>query len=58
MEMESPGEFGSRARSRFSHGKCENAATHHDAQRSQMPRSIMRWMKGGRLPKTHVLEQE
>ena len=53
--MESPEEFGSRARSRFSHGKCEHAATHHDAQHSQMPRSIMRWMKGGRMPKRKTL---
>ena len=34
MEMGSPEEFGSRAKSRFSHGECEHATTHHDAQRS------------------------
>ena len=55
MDMESPEEFRSRARSRFSHGKCDHATTHHDAQHSQMPRSIMRWMKGGRMPKRETL---
>ena len=49
MEMGYPEEYGSRARSIFSHGKCEHAATHHDAQCSLMPRSIMRWMEGGRM---------
>ena len=30
LEMESPKDFGSRAKSRFSHGECEHAATLHD----------------------------
>ena len=51
METGSPKDFGSRAGSIFSHGKCEHATTHHDAQRSQVAKSILRWMKGGRMPK-------
>ena len=53
--MESLEEFGSRARYIFSHGECDHAATLHDAHRSQMHRSIMRWMKGGRMPKRETL---
>ena len=55
MEMGYPEEFGSRAESIFAHCGCEHAATHHDAQRSQVPRSILRWMKGGRMPKRMTL---
>ena len=55
LEMGSPKEFGSRAESRFVHGECEHVATHHDAQCSQVPRSILRWMKGGRMPKRITL---
>ena len=57
MEMGSPKEFGSRAESRFSHGECEHVATHHDAQRSQVHRSILRWMRGGRIPKRKTLSE-
>ena len=55
FQMGSPKRVGSRAESRFSHGECEHAATHHDAQRSQVPRSILRWMGGGRMPKIRTL---
>ena len=53
--MVSPKEFGSRAESRFSHGECEHAATLHDAQHSQVPKAILRWMGGGKMPKRRTL---
>ena len=55
LEMGSPKEVESRAESRFSHGECEHAATHYDAQYSQVPRSILRWMGGGKIPKRRTL---
>ena len=55
LEMGSPKEVESRAKYIFSHGECEHAATHHDAQRSQVPRSILRWMGGGKMPKRRTL---
>ena len=55
MEMGSPKDFESRAESRFAQGECEHAATHQDAHRSQVPRSILRWMKGGIMPKRMTL---
>ena len=51
MEMGSPKDFGSRAESIFAHGECEHAATHHDEHHSQVPRSILRWMRGGKILK-------
>ena len=51
LEMGSLKEVESRAESRFSHGECEHAAGPHDAHRSHMPRAILRWMGGGRMPK-------
>ena len=44
-EMESPEEFGFRAKSRFAPNECEHAATPYYAQHSQMYRSIMREME-------------
>ena len=55
LEMGYPKEIDSIAEYRFSHGECEHAAALHDAQRSQMPRSILRWMGGGRMPKRMTL---
>ena len=55
LEMKSPKEFDSRAGPIFSHGECEHAAALHDAQHSQMPRAILRWMGGGRMPKRMTL---
>ena len=55
LEMGSPKEVESRAESRFSHGECEHAAALHDAQRNQMPRSILRWMVGRKMPKRRTL---
>ena len=55
LEMGSPKEVGSREESRFSHGECVHAATQHDAQHSQVPISILRWMGGGRIPKRRTL---
>ena len=57
MEMGSREKFGSRAESRFSHGEYDHVATHHDAQRSQVPRSILRWMRGRRIPKRKTLSE-
>ena len=53
--MGSPKEFESRAESRFAHGECEHAAALHDAQHSQMPRAILRWMGGGRITLSDLL---
>ena len=53
--MKSPKEVYSRAESRFSHGECEHAASLHDAQCSQIPRAILRWMGGGKMPKRRTL---
>ena len=55
LEMGSPKEVDSRAESRFSHCQCEHAAALHDAQCSQLPRAILRWMGGGRMPKRMTL---
>ena len=51
LEMESLKEVESRAESRFTHGECEHAAALHDSQCSQVPRAILRWMGGGKMPK-------
>ena len=55
LEMGSPKEVESRAEYIFSHGESEHIATHHDAQRSQVPRAILRWMGGGKMPKRMTL---
>ena len=55
MLKESPKEFGSRAKSRFAHGRCEHVATHYDAQCSQMPRANMREMKEEEMPRRETL---
>jgi len=55
LEMGYPKEVNYRAQSRFSHGECEHVVTLHDAQRSQMPIAILRWMGGGRIPKRMTL---
>ena len=55
LEMGSPKEVESRAESRFSYGESEHAAMHHDAQCIQMPRSILRWMRGGKILKRRTL---
>ena len=55
LEMGSPKEVESRAKSRFSHGECEHAAALHDAQCNQVPRAILRWMGGGKIPKRRTL---
>ena len=55
MYRESPREFESEANSRFSYDECEHAATHHDAQHSQMSRSIRRELKEGGMPKRETL---
>ena len=57
LEMGSPKEVGSTTESIFSHDECENASTHHDAQRSQVPRSILIWMRGERIPKRKTLSE-
>ena len=54
-EMECLEEFGSRAKSRFSHDRCEHASTHYDAQCSQMPRYTMREMKEEEMPRRETL---
>ena len=54
-EMESPEEFGSRARSRLVHDKCEHPATLYYAQCSQIPRSTMREMKEEEMPEKGTL---
>ena len=51
LEMKSPKEVDSRAKSRFAHGECKHATTLHDAQQNHFPRAILRWMGGGRMPK-------
>ena len=55
LEMGSPKEVESRYESTFSHGEHEHVATHDDAQCSQVPRSILRWIGGGRMPKRMTL---
>ena len=54
-EMESSQEFGSRAKSRFAHDRCENVATLYYAQRSQMPRSTKRKLKEEEMPRRETL---
>ena len=54
-EMESPEEFGSRAASRFTHDRCEHAATPYYAQCNQMPRSTMEEMEEEKIPKRGTL---
>ena len=54
-EMESPEKFESRARSRLAHDRCEHAATPYYAQGHQMPRSIIREMEEGGMPKRETL---
>ena len=55
LEMGSPKDFEYRTKYRFSHDECEHEATLHDAKRSQMPRAILRWMGGGKMPKRRTL---
>ena len=55
LEMGSLEEVESRAESRFSHGECEHIATLHDSHHSQVPRAILRWMGGGKMPKRRTL---
>ena len=51
LEMGSPKEV----ESRFSHGECEHAAKIHAAQGIQVPRAILRWTGGGKMPKRRTL---
>ena len=55
LEMGSAKEVESRAESRFAHGEYEHAAALHDAHHSQVPRAILRWMGGGKMPKRRTL---
>ena len=55
LEMEYPKEVESRAESRFAHGEYKHAATHHGAQCNQVPKSILRWMGGGKMRKRRTL---
>ena len=45
MYGESPRDFESKENSRLSNEECEKAATHHNTQRSHMPRISMREME-------------
>ena len=47
MHGESPQEFESKANSRLSYEKCEQAATHSNTQRNHMPRIARREMERG-----------